>query len=247
MSQWKWNLDQPGGSISTLTPSNSFPNPSLQADLAGEYHVTLTVWDEAGVQSCVPWKETVHVKPAALVYVELLWATPNDPDETDVGKGKGSDLDLHFAHPAKATGGPDIDGDGFGDPWFHLPYDTFWFNDHPDWGSFDEAIADDPILLRTDNDGAGPESLAFDLPEGVQYRIGVHHWDDYGFGAAVATLRVWIDGELTWEQSGTTLEPQAMWDAVILDGDTLEVTPVKNAQGTAKVTPDYVNPFFFAP
>jgi hypothetical protein len=228
-------------------PGSAYPNPSVQADLAGEYRFTLTVWDEAGVQSCVPWKETVQVKPDHKIYIELLWATPGDPDETDTGPGKGSDLDLHLTLPGKALGGPDIDGDGFGDPWFHSPFDCFWFSPNPDWGSFDPAINDNPTMLRTDSDGGGPEVIAFDLPADETYRVGVHHWDDHGYGSSVATLRVWVDGVLSYDQGSVTLGQHGMWDAVELDGATATVTPVVTADGAAKVTPNYVNPFFFSP
>ena len=40
-----------------------------------------------------------------------------------------------------------------------LLFDCFWFNAHPNWGSFDPSVDDDPGLDRDDTDGAGPENL----------------------------------------------------------------------------------------
>ena len=53
-------------------------------------------------------------------------------DESD---NDGSDVDLHFLHPLAAAYADD-------------PYDCFWDNHTPDWGSFDEA--NDPRLERDD-------------------------------------------------------------------------------------------------
>jgi len=45
----------PPGAIGVFVPSLSFPNPTFAANLVGEYTFRLDVWDDQGLQSCVPW------------------------------------------------------------------------------------------------------------------------------------------------------------------------------------------------
>ncbi len=52
-----------------------------------------------------------------------------------------------------------MDGDGSPDGWFDQPFDCFWFNAHPEWGSFDPTYSDDPDLYRDDTDGAGDKRV----------------------------------------------------------------------------------------
>lgn len=113
-------------------------------------------------------------------------------DRPDEGSEVGSDLDLHFVHHTYAVGGGhDGDGDGIDDPWFHQPFDTFWFTPKPNWGTLDPTANDDPSRDRDDTDGAGPENLNLVVPQnGVTYGIGVHYWSDHGFGDAYATVRI---------------------------------------------------------
>src|SRR5690606_12334778 len=144
------------------------------------------------------------------ILVELTWTTPGDPDETDTGEGTGSDLDLHFAHHNAV--GPDLDGDGFPDPWLDQDWDVFWFNPNPNWGSLNPAVDDNPSLDRDDTDGGGPENISIGIPEdGVSYTIGVHHWNDWGFGPADATVRVFHYADLVYEVTRPAMNPRDMW------------------------------------
>ncbi len=245
--KWKWEVDQPGGSASVLLPDSTFPNPIFTADVAGEYHIALTVTDEEGTKSCIPWKQTVLVVPDAAIHIELLWQTPGDADETDTGPEQGSNLDLHFAHDAKAKNGPDIDTDGQPDPWFDVPHDCFWFNPTPNWGSFDPNVEDDPTLERLDDDGAGPEIIAMPLPEDTLYRVGVHYWTSNGFGPAFANLRVYINADLALQTATVKLTDKDLWNAVTIAGGSGQVSAVTAKEGGPKITPNYKNPFFFEP
>jgi len=243
ISKWSWSVDQPPGSQSVFIPSNSFPNPTFETNVAGIYSFHLVVYNDHNIPSCAPAIFEVVVIPDDAIHVELLWHTPQDPDETDTGPETGADLDLHFLHPWAA--GPDLDGDGNPDGWFDSYFDCFWFNAHPNWGSFDPDISDDPALDRDDTDGAGPENMNLDIPENVTYRIGVHYWDDHGYGISYATIRVYIYGKLAYERNDVLMITCDMWEAVTVDWPTAKITTITNTDGSLKLIPMYSNPYFF--
>lgn len=242
--KYEWSVEQPDLSASLFSPSKSFPDPTFEVNVAGTYVFHLDVWDAANVQSCEPGTYEVVVIPDDAIHVELLWHTPLDADETDEGADLGSDMDLHFAHPNANM--PDYDGDGAPDPWFDALYDCYWFNAHPNWADSAPGVDDNPALDRDDTDGAGPENLNLSIPE-VQklYRIGVHYWDDNGYGSSNATVRVYIYGVLTFEVKDVTLLMDDMWYAATLDWPSAEVTAVTGATTPYSITPDYPSPFDF--
>ncbi len=211
---YKWTAKQPGGSTQVFLPGSNFPNPTFTANAAGEYVFCLEVTDANNQKSCAPACVTVLVIPEEAIHVELLWNTPADPDQSDSGPAAGADMDLHFAH--YLAGGLDIDCDGKKDPWFANPFDTFWFNHNPNWGSASPTADDDPSLDLDDTDGAGPENLNLAHPEGsikkaAFYHVGVHYWNDHGFGSSQAQVNVYIFGVLAVQITGVTMDPLDMW------------------------------------
>ena len=243
ITKWEWTVEQPAGSQFTFIPSATFPNPTFEANVVGLYRFHLTVWDEYGIPSCQQAMAEVAVTSECNIHVELLWHTPEDPDETDEGPEAGSDVDLHLIHPW--AGGPDIDGDGQPDGWFDQPFDCFWFNAHPEWGSFDPAVNDDPDLDRDDTDGAGPENINLcGTPEDALYRVGVHYWNDHGYGASYATVRVYIYSQLVFEVSDVKMMSCDMWEVCTVEWPSGKVKLVTNAGGEYKITPNYESPFF---
>ena len=203
------------------------------------------MWDDHGSQSCAPWSETVQVIPDEAVHVELLWHTPNDPDESDEGPEAGSDLDLHLVDTQYATG-PDIDQDGAPDGYFDSVYDCFWFNPHPNWSAFDPSIDDDPGLDRDDSDGAGPENLNLNIPSATTYKVGVHYWKANGFDEAFATIRIYIFGTLVFEMVDVQLNHWDLWEVATIEWPSAKVTAILNGDDH-KIVPDYKNPYFFQP
>jgi hypothetical protein len=244
VASWVWEVNQPSGSASVFVPSNTFPNPTFEVNTAGEYSFKLDVYDTNGVESCLPWEAKVLVIPDEAIHVELLWHTPNDVDETDQGPEAGSDVDLHFVHDAYAVSGEDLDGDGKPDPWFDQPFDCFWFNAHPNWGSFDPSIDDDPGLDLDDTDGAGPENLNLNIPETTTYRVGVHYWSDHQYGKSLATVRIYIYSNLVFEVQDVELVNHDMWNVATIAWPSGKVELVQTIEGEYKITPNYENPFF---
>ncbi|MCO4764255.1 MAG: choice-of-anchor D domain-containing protein [Myxococcales bacterium] len=210
---YSWTVKQPAGSVRSLTPSAEVAQPTFTPAVAGAYTFCLTVRDALGHPSCEKNCQTVQVVPEAGLYVELLWQTPGDPDESDVGAGAGSDLDLHVAHPLAS--GPDLDCDGAGDPWFHGTYDAYWGHATPSWGSSAPQAGDDPSMDLDDTDGAGPELIGLPKPQKLgpksSYQLGVHYWNDHGFGSALASVRVYAGGTQIAALGPVKLMPLDLW------------------------------------
>ena len=246
ISKYEWSVQQPAGSQSVFLPSAAAPDPTFVVNVAGTYIFKLRVWDANGEQSCIDAEATVFVNPDEAIHVELLWHTPNDPDETDEGPEAGADLDLHFLHPF-ATG-EDVDGDGTPDGWFDQPFDCFWFNAHPNWASLDPMVDDDPGLDLDDTDGAGPENVNLNIPEdGQTYKVGVHYWNDHGFGPSLATVRIYIYSSLVFQLDDVEMVHQDMWEVATIAWPSGEVTLKTDSGGNYKIIPNYQHPFFPTP
>lgn len=52
ITKWSWSVETPLGSQSVFIPSDTFPNPTFEANVAGKHTFKLTVYDEHGVESC---------------------------------------------------------------------------------------------------------------------------------------------------------------------------------------------------
>ena len=239
ISEYLWDVDQPTGSKSVFVPSSTWPNPTFQVNVAGEYLFQLSLTDSEGQESCENAYATVVVIPDEAIHVELLWNTPSDPDQTDEGPGAGTDMDLHFVHDGFA-GGMDLDYDGYPDGWFDLAYDCFWFNPYPDWGSIDPNADNDPGLDRDDTDGAGPENLNLNEPEDVIYKVGVHYFEDNGIeGYSQPTVRIYIFTSLLLEVDGPEMVENDMWEVALIDWSVQQATPVYTSTNGFKVIPNY--------
>lgn len=243
-----WSVTPPEGIARPgLIPSFTDPRPVTLLNAVGLYTFSLKVRDEFGNSSgsaeCPDATYQVLVQPDQAIHVELTWVTPGDADETDTGEGNGSDLDLHFAHQNAV--GPDLDGDTFPDPWFDRTWDVFWYNKLPQWGSFDPAVRDDPSLDRDDVDGAGPENMNLAIPEdGVTYKVGVHYWNDFGFGPAHATVKVFHYADEVYNATLENMNRLDMWCVGEIHWPAPVVERCADEGQPEWITPNYVNMFF---
>ena len=251
IQSYQWTVTQPPENKFNLAPSASYPNPTHEVNIAGDYTYCLDVCD-AQYCSNDPQCHTTACKKVAVIpnqaiHVELTWDTPGDLNPFDEGADAGADLDLHFAHPF-ATG-PDIDGDGKPDPWFDAIYDTFWFNPHPNWESASPNVGDDPRLDRDDTDGAGPENVDLDVPaSGRLYHVGVHYWDDHGYGFSYPRIKIYIWGQLVYDEDlknvGAKLFKCDLWDVATIQWPQGAITSGKNPDGSQRITHGYQHPAY---
>ncbi len=214
---YSWTVTQPADNKFNLDPVATYPSPTHQVNVAGEYEYCLDVCDAVHCSNDATCNTTVckivRVVPTESIHVELTWDTPADSNQFDEGDFLGSDLDLHFLHTFAA--GDDLNSDGKLDGWFDMKWDCFWMNKNPAWeGTGDD---DDPSLDRDDMDGAGPENINLDLPvNGRFYRIGVDYWDDHGFGPSYPRIKIYIYGVLVYDRNlkseGKQLTECQMWE-----------------------------------
>lgn len=241
ISGWEWTVEQPVGSQSIFLPSAYVQNPTFEANIVGEYTFKLRTFDAQGTPSCEDAEFTVFVTSDKAIHVELLWTTPGDIDETDTTPlgalaSVGTDLDLHFLHPSGANF--DANFDFVNDGWFHDTYDAYWANVNPEWAGL--APGDNPSLDRDDTDGAGPENLNLDVPEfNKNYRVGVHYWEDHGFGNSIATVRVYVWGNLQFEWAGVQLTNHDMWDVCEIQWPGGAVNKLEHSPGQPFITSGY--------
>ncbi len=236
---WNWRISAPMPWSGLSDPDASLHAASVPVEAveAGAFWYAV----DAGGASCVPHcpvaLRPVVVVPQAGIYVELSWMTPGDPDETDFGEHAGSDLDLHFAHPQAWNTGVQPGG------WFDSPFDCYWFNPSPDWGSLDPNIDDGPVLLRDDTDGAGPEEVLLAVPEWERtYRVGVHYADDQGFGPVHAFVRVFTYDESRWFGASRLVEGDLWCAALVTYASLPNAEPCLDELGHPDITSDYPLP-----
>jgi len=209
---------------------------TFEVNLPGVCTFYLTVYDQTNTPSCYPAKYEVAVSEMQAIRVELIWDVPGRSDGTT--PRQLADLDLHFVHPWAA--GPDLDGDGEPDGWYDIPFDCFWFNPHPNWGSYDPSPHDDPEWEEHD-DG---ETVVLELPEKVTYKAGVHYFQGSG-PPAEATVRVLIYDQVVYETAAVELNPLDMWEVLSIEWPSGKVIVAQDDDGDPRITPKYQNPYFW--
>lgn len=189
--EYLWDLtDAPAGFESSLYDTTGgegtvpvSESSSLFVDLAGDYEVQLRVRNEDEVLSA-PAVCRFAAVPENAIHVELVW------DETD------ADLDLHLAQE--------------GYEMYQVPGDVNWCNENPDWGASGDT-ADDPYLELDSTEGPGPENILLPSPSDGDYYVRVHHYTDNGANDVLATVKIWIEGELFTTRS-MRLDTNRVWD-----------------------------------
>lgn len=178
---WRWELvSRPTGSSALPPAPADAPTTYFTPDLVGEYVLRLLLTDDHGnTASC---DVVVRATPGRGLRVELWWNPPYNPWDS-------SDVDLHLLHPAAPR-------------WFHDVgpvggLDCFYDNCNTahgmvlDW-EVTGYLPDNPRLDLDDVDGFGPENTNITEPvTGQVYTVGVHYYDDHGWGPAQAHLRVY--------------------------------------------------------
>lgn len=171
---YAWALTQAPVGSQALLQGETDAVARLVPDLVGVYEAELWVSDNTGLRSLVGDRAVVTVRPAERLLVELVWDSPI------------ADLDLHVLAPGGTFGGR---------------LDCFFGNRSPDWGTQGDP-ADDPLLVRDDLAGFGPETFAYAHPVPGSYSLLADYFASHtssGEEPASATLRVFVDGLLKAE------------------------------------------------
>ena len=197
--QWSL-LEWPADSRAHFEGGADTEETELFLDMVGTYVVELDIKSDGGQWACEPARLTVIAGASADILVHLVWDTPGDPDRNN---DHGTDMDLHFLHP---------DGQ-----WGEAPWDCHWRSPSPVWN--EEGSEGNPTLDSDVSQGWGPENISLDHPDdSLEYAVGVNYFTDRGFGESVATLRVYLEGQLATEIESPSLEPGEFWDVLRIDG-----------------------------
>ena len=219
VDSYQWTVTQPPGSLQIFEADSTLVSPSFLPNVVGEYTFCLDVLDSAGLNTCSKTCQKVVVVPNDALHVQLLWHTPADMDEGDSGPDSGADLDLHVT--SHLAGSSDLDCDGLPDPWFAPGVDCFWFTPQLQWAPIASGEGDATLSLD-DTDGAGPENFDSEAPLGsadqvYSYRLGVHYWNDHGFGGSIATVSVYVYGDLVHQTSPVALKGLDLWNVGLIN------------------------------
>ena len=243
ISQWHWTVERPGTSWpwedeAGLVPSATVSNPMFEPEVPGVYTFHLRVWDEANVPSTERAVAEVAVVGEVGITVVLVWhdLVVRGPDGARLSST--SDLNLHFLHPWAAV--PDCDKDGAPDGWFDGVLDCSRENSNPNWGTYDPAIDDDPLFDQSETGETSPQTVSLPVPGEGSYRVGVHYgdWSDLELPKAVATVRVYIDGVLAFEQPNVQLLPGDLWDVCSVEWPSGLVVGADAENGGVRISSD---------
>ncbi len=195
-----WSLTQrPDGSGSELAADGD--RADMVVDIAGFYTVELIVENTVGIYSETK-SCTFEAIPTDMIHVELVWNT-ND-----------SDLDLHLVRSDAAI--------------FEIPGDACYCNQEPDWGVEDEPT-DNPSLDLDDQWGMGPENINIEIPADDTYTVYVHYYLNHGGGDTTATVRTYLNGELTDESFGL-LSGYDLWKVGTISWPDATFTPLSEVE-----------------
>jgi len=185
---YEWVLEQrPVGSTAVLTnPAAS--RTEINADIAGDYQVRLTVTDDTGIRSCNDAIVRFTASPSAELHIQLVWDHPD------------ADLDLHLVRDD-------------GEPFNH-EFDTYFSNRFPEWYPDED---NNPSLDADDARGYGPENINLKTPlPGSRWKVLSHYWSKQTDGDpyTVASMRIYAKGQLVADLQESFDDDQVLWEAV---------------------------------
>jgi hypothetical protein len=216
IAAWEWRLSQrPVGSTAVIENAD-LERGLITCDIAGDYEIALTVYDDTGVRSCSDGIVRFTCVPTEELHIQLVWDHPD------------ADLDLHLIR-------------GNGEPFNHT-FDTYFSNREPDW--FPDNPESNPSLDVDDNRGYGPENVNIETPlPGSEWRVFVHYWNKQTDGDAftLATLRIYAKGQLQGEFAQAFDTDELMWQAVQIEWPNDEASlPTVNPLG---IVEPFARPF----
>lgn len=197
---YEWEmLERPDGSnASILALEQDSSEVEFFVDFAGDYEVRLTVTDSQGLSDSTTM--TFSATPWQGMHIELSWDTAE------------SDVDLHLLNASQSA------------TFYQSPWDCHYANPAPDWG--DTGVQpDNPRLDRDDTTGWGPENINIPEPKAASYEINVHYYSDDSMGATTARVRVFLSGNLVFEDSALLSQTGKVWRVGKIQWPTGQITP----------------------
>lgn len=218
IESYAWTLEQrPVGATSVLA-SEDTSSTELPVDLAGQYVVSLNVFDGEGIRSCAPATVTINVVPTEDLVVQLVW------DHAD------ADLDLHMLREG-------------GTPFTHEG-DCYFSNRAPVGAPWSENPDENPELDHDDDEGYGPENMNIKRPApGSRFTLLVHYWSKQTDESPItdATVRVFAYGQQVIELTRTFEDDQQLWTALEIEWPT-EVLAAPSLSQVGSIEP-FARPF----
>jgi hypothetical protein len=204
--EW-WIINKPNESSVDLTTANAMTtrfqfNSSGTVrnglDVAGTFVIGCRVTDTTGAVSTNDARVTIQSIPSEALHVQLTWDSPL------------WDYDLHVIKDAG--------------PWcsqnscYYANCNTnSAFVTLPEWDGIPGETPGDPRLDIDDLSGYGPENINIDAPVNAVYRVGVHAYSPNVSGEVWATLKIYVNGALAFEDSRQMSTGQAFWQAAEVD------------------------------
>jgi hypothetical protein len=194
-------LDTPDGMEPRFVFDNTSTNAITGLDVAGEYEVRCEVVDSQGTSSVNDGTAIVafSATPSEAIHLQLVWDAP----ETDV--------DLHMVR------------DSGGMFTRNTANDCYYANckptntsGAPEWDNTMGRTPGDPTLDVDDVEGYGPENSNISAPVAGRYQALVHYFSDHGRGDTVATMRVYVYGNLVAEYNALLTDGQ-WWQVGVVE------------------------------
>jgi hypothetical protein len=162
-------------------------------DVAGTFVIALTVTDDRDLVSTNEATVTLNSIPQEALHIQLTWDSPD------------YDFDLHV----EKDGGPWCSQQSC---YYGNCNASNSFFGRPEWDGLPGETDGDPSLDIDDLSGYGPENINIDAPVSGDYRIGVHAYSSLVDTETYATLKVFINGALAYEDSRLMASGRDFWE-----------------------------------
>jgi len=138
--------------------------------------------------------------------------------------------------------------------WFDTPWDCYGNSCSQHWGSWDTDYDDDPWLQSEE----GTQTITLNIPEeytsgsgcadGIEnlcglkgtFTAGVYYSSDPNeCGSATPTVRIWINGQIAFDQEGVEMVEDDLWEVATIDWPEGLVAEIPGEDGELKIIPNY--------
>ncbi|TXD35847.1 hypothetical protein FRC98_14320 [Lujinxingia vulgaris] len=212
--QW-FVVETPAGATTPVFYDRSDEAPTrVHLEELGAYVIGLKLHDETLDLGCATELLPVEVIESPFgandAVVTLTWENPNIPNP---GQGLGTDMDIYFCHQDGQLNGYDSAG----------PWCVFWNGVQQIWHNGNVALVIDDVWGETGE----VISQEVALP-GFVYRVGVHYYEDRGYGNSTATVKLYQRGIEAYSQSRSLIHDN-FWRPFNFD-PAVGVIPVDSVQ-----------------